>query len=42
MLNSLFKFIKTAGAEGRRIENNLQSVKEKQMRNSSFTNISHY
>jgi hypothetical protein len=39
MLNSLFRFIKNAGAEGRRIENNLQSVKEKQIRDNSFTNL---
>lgn len=42
MLNSLLTFIKTANTEGRRIESNLQSVKEKQIRHDSFAHLNHY
>lgn len=42
MINSLLTFIKTANTEGRRIESNIQSVKEKQRRHDSCANLTHY
>jgi hypothetical protein len=33
MLNSLLRFIKKTSVEGKRIESNLQSVKEEQIKN---------
>ncbi|PUU89725.1 MAG: Uncharacterized protein CI949_2622 [Halanaerobium sp.] len=42
MFNSLFSFIKSANADGRRIESNIQSVKEKQIKHDSFANLNQY
>ena len=42
MLNSLFTFIKSSNAEGRRIESNIQSVKEKQIQHDSCANFNQY
>jgi len=42
MLNSLFTFIKSANAEGRRIESNIQSVKEKQIKHDSYSSLNQY
>ena len=42
MMNSLFTFIKATDGEGRRIERNMQSVKEKQIRHDSSANLNQY
>ncbi|WP_258394137.1 hypothetical protein [Halanaerobium saccharolyticum] len=42
MLNSLLTFIKATNNEGRRIESNIRSVKEKQLKHDSFTNMNQY
>ena len=42
MFNSLLTFIKAKNNEGRRIENNLRTIKEKQRRHDSFTHLNHY
>ncbi|WP_281244088.1 hypothetical protein [Halanaerobium salsuginis] len=42
MFNTLFSFFKSIDAEGRRIESNLQSVKEKQLKHDAYVNLKHY
>ncbi|WP_258222416.1 hypothetical protein [Halanaerobium saccharolyticum] len=42
MLNSLFTFIKASNSEGRRIESNIRSVKEKQLKHDSCAHLNQY
>ncbi len=42
MFNSFLTFIKTANNQGKRIESNIQSVREKQIKHDSFANRNNY
>lgn len=42
MINTLFSFIKSSDNKSKRIESNIQSVKEKQIRHDSYANLNHY
>ncbi|MFW6252222.1 MAG: hypothetical protein ACOC27_03195 [Halanaerobium sp.] len=42
MLNSLLTFIKASNNEGRRIERNIQSVKQKQIKHDSYSSLNQY
>ena len=42
MINSLLTFVKASKTEGKRIESNLRTVKEKQIKHDSFANLNQY